>query len=727
MNPALPVLSALALTGVLLRRREIGPPLAVCGLAAMLLLAPALLLPDGVPSPAASLGSTPPWQATLDPERGNPNLIDVSAQIYPWLLHLRHELRAGRWPFWNPYQYSGTPYWANGQSAPLFPLHLVFAATPLQIGFLLLPWLRLVAGGVGAFLFARRLGASREGALLAAVVYPLSGAFTSYLLFPMANALALVPWVLLATEHLAASGRVAPLALAAGAQALAGHPETVLHTALLAALYLLARGSAGPPLRTWGRFAAGWVLAAAIGAVHLLPFAWNLLASSRWHAHEPGTYPPLAVLAALPLRLVLPELHGNPALGTWWGPYHYVGTAVYAGALALPLAAMGVGALRRDRRVLGALVILCFALAAAYQAPLLREALAAVPLLGRALHHRLRFGVDLGLAVLAGLGADRWRRGEGRAALAGGALVVGALLAAAWARCGAEWAARGLTGQELRWTVLVAGSALVLLVSVRLAPARRAALALLLVPVTAVELAAAHRPTNPVQRLGELYPETGAVQFLRGRPERIAATGDALRPNTASVYGLFDARGDDSVKLLHYERLQGNHLGPGHPTYFTPITDWESRWLDRLGVRWVLAAPRAGAPAAGWALAYDGPDARVFERPQAMPLVRLQQQGRRPAPRVARREPGRWEIDWASDRAALLTVAEAWEPGWRAAVNGERRPVERADDHLLGVRVGPGEGRLALWHRPPGLELGAALTALGLTGLGLAAWRERAR
>ena len=501
----------------------------------------------------------------------------------------------------------------------------------------------------------------------------------------------------------------------------------MLHTALLATLYLLVRGAAQARLRTWASFVIAWVLAAAISAVHTLPFVWNLLASSRWHAGEPtGAYPPFAVLAALPLRLVLPELYGNPALGTWWGPFHYVGTAVYAGALALPLAGAALAGARRDRRVLAVAVLLLFALAAAYQAPVVREALAALPLLGRALHHRLRFGIDLALAVLAGLGADQWRRGASRGLVAGVVAAL-ALLAVAWARFGAEWAARGLTAQELRWTGLVAAAALVLLAGRWLAPARRAALALAFVPFSALELAAAHRPTNPAQRLGELYPETGAVEFLRGRAERVAGTGASLRPNTAIVYRLFDVRGDDTVKLLHYERLHDQDFGPSHPTYFTPITEWDGRWLDRLGVRWVLAGPRAAAPRAGWALAYDGPDARVFERPGALPMVRWDRPASGRELEVTGRIPGRWEIRWASEREARVVVAEVWADGWRAAVNSERRPVELAEHHLLGVRVGPGEGRLELWHRPAGLEVGAALTALGLTGAGLAGWRERAR
>ena len=55
-------------------------------------------------------------------------------------------------------------------------------------------------------------------------------------------------------------------------------------------------------------------------------------------------------IATVLLRSVLPEAFGNPAAGTWWGPFNYVATAIYAGALTLPFAAAGLAAARGDRR-----------------------------------------------------------------------------------------------------------------------------------------------------------------------------------------------------------------------------------------------------------------------------------------------------------------------------------------------------------------------------------------
>ncbi|HLE84649.1 MAG TPA: hypothetical protein VJG13_09955, partial [Thermoanaerobaculia bacterium] len=462
MNPAVPLLLALSLAGLAAWRygsgawRDGGLAWTACGLAAMLLLAPALAIPDGIPSPAANLGQHVPWRSLddpdLDPARGNRHLRDVAQQVQPWLLYLRHELRAGRLPFWNPHQLSGTPFWSNGSSAPLFPFHLLFAALPVQLGLVFLPWLRLVVGGCGAWALARELGTSRAGALVAALAFPLSGMITAFLLFPMANAHALVPWVLRATERLA-SGRGGspsrawvPLALLGGLQLAAGHPETAVFTGLLTLVYLAVRGAERPPgaRRAWLGFAGAWGVAGAISAVHTLPLALTLLGSSKWLESAVAEPVPLPVLGGLALRVVLPELHGNPALGTWWGPYNYPATAIYAGAATLVLAAAGLAALRRDRRWLGVAAFTLFALLAAYQVPGVRHLLGALPVLEKSLTHYLKLGVELGLALLAARGLDRLRAGEGRGWLLGGAGLAAAALALAWLAYADDWRRHGL-------------------------------------------------------------------------------------------------------------------------------------------------------------------------------------------------------------------------------------------------------------------------------------------
>jgi hypothetical protein len=735
LNPLLPVLLLASLAGLLVARRGAGLAWCLAGLAATALLAPALVIPDGIPSPAARLAAHPPWQMEADPEAGNPHLQDVTYQVQPWLLFLRDELRGGRLPLWNPFVYAGAPYWSNGSSAPLFPLHLLFVVLPEQAGWLLLPWLRVVIGALGLWLLARELGLSRAAAAFAAVAFPLSGMQVGFLLFPMGNALALAPWVLWTVERLAGGrGGWPPLAAAAGLQLLAGHPETAVHTAMLSGLYLLVRGigEGVGRRRAWLSWFAGWTAGGALAAVQLLPLTFRLLVSSRWQAHTAAEPPPLDVLLVQPLRLLLPELFGNPALGTWWGPFNWPSTAVYVGAATLPLAAAGLAAAWRpgrrvDRRWLAVAVVLAFSFAAAYQAPGVRHLLAALPVAGRALHHRLLFGIDLSLALLAGAGLDRWRAGRGRGVAAGaGAVLV--LLAVAWWRFRAEWEAHGLLLLEARWTLWLAAVAVLLAAGLAAPRTWRRRLALLLPVIVAADLVAAHGRFNPGLPLSDLYPATGAVEYLAGRPGRLVAPGQVLRPNAAMVYRLHDVRGDDSVKSARYEALFRDAFGAGHPTYFTPLTRWDAVWLDRLAVRWLITGPGSESPVAPAALVYDGPDARVWRRPGSLPPVRWEGAPPGCTAATADRRPGRWTIDWRCGQAARLVVAESWDPGWRArTAAGRPLRAEVVEQVLVGVRLGPGEGRVVLSYRPVGLEIGGALSLAGLVVLLAGVWHGRRR
>ena len=69
----------------------------------------------------------------------------------------------------------------------------------------------------------------------------------------MANALCLAPWVLLCALRSGKNRRIAPLAALVALQWLAGHPGTVLHTGMLAVLWVVvAAGGAdngGGPAR----------------------------------------------------------------------------------------------------------------------------------------------------------------------------------------------------------------------------------------------------------------------------------------------------------------------------------------------------------------------------------------------------------------------------------------------------------------------------------------------
>jgi hypothetical protein len=140
-----------------------------------------------------------------------------------------------------------------------------------------------------------------------------------------------------------------------------------------------------------------------------------------------------------------------------------------------------------------------------------------------------------------------------------------------------------------------------------------------------------------------------------------------------------------------------------------------------------MAGPAQEAPpGVGWALAYAGRDARVYERPSPKPLVRLEEGAQGGTTWVAGRAPGFWSVDLNAPKSGTLVVAETWDAGWSATLNGKPVAVKPRLGILLGVAVGPGPGHVELRYSPDGFAAGAALSLLGLGAVGLGGiWRRR--
>jgi hypothetical protein len=83
------------------------------------------------------------------------------------------------------------------------------------------------------------------------------------------------------------------------------------------------------------------------------------------------------------------------------------------------------------------------------------------------------------------------------------------------------------------------------------------------------------------------------------------------------------------------------------------------------------------------------------------------------------------ELHVRSSAPAILVVAEAWYPGWRATVNGIPAEVLPANVWMRAVRVPAGESRVELHYVEPSLARGAAISLCALLVLGAIAWRAR--
>jgi hypothetical protein len=337
------------------------------------------------------------------------------------LFHL--PLRAAfRWlaaeglPVWNPWLNGGQPVLSNPSYAAFYPPSWLVLALPPAYALNLLVVLHAAIAFAGAWRLARRLGADRGGAALAAVGYTGSGTLLSLIsALTLFCSMAWFPWLLgWADEALRAEpGRWRRPALLAGLalalQLLNGEPATVV----VSGLGLLALAAARP--RSLPRLAVPLAAAVLLAAVQLLP-TWDRLAGSPRSGGLEAR--PATVWSAPPARLVelaFPRFFGDPTRdheGLFFGwnlhdrDYPYV-PSIYPGLLLTVLAVSALAQWPVPRRAAWGIAFAAGAfLALGRHNPLYEPVRRAVPVLA-VLRFPEKFTI-LAVAALVMAGALGW-------------------------------------------------------------------------------------------------------------------------------------------------------------------------------------------------------------------------------------------------------------------------------------------------------------------------------
>ncbi len=277
-------------------------------------------------------------------------------------------LHAGHMVWWTNTIYGGYPLFADGETAMLYPPHLLYAVAPPVVAFLALRVFTYVVASWSMFCFCRSLDQSTWASTLGG----LSFGFGSFCIGQMQHVnlldcAALLPLVLANHEcavRRAGADRLRCAALAGGVcglQALTPHSAVLLITALATTLYLVLRLVIFPmaPPRT-ARPSLGarvlslllilgttGLLGGMIGAIQLLPLA-SLAAESQ--RGEGVTYAYATAFAFPPpnlLTLLWPYFF-RAGDGTYWSPWFRWDTTLYAGVAPLVLAYVALVVRRPD-------------------------------------------------------------------------------------------------------------------------------------------------------------------------------------------------------------------------------------------------------------------------------------------------------------------------------------------------------------------------------------------
>src|SRR5262245_24225658 len=114
------------------------------------------LLPGKVLSPADILFMAYPWRGLAPGLRPANDLLSDPVHLFqPWLMYAVSEVWHWRFPLWNPHVFAGSPFFANPQSALLFPLNWVALIVPTAWAFGLIAVLKVAAIGLAMYWFLR--------------------------------------------------------------------------------------------------------------------------------------------------------------------------------------------------------------------------------------------------------------------------------------------------------------------------------------------------------------------------------------------------------------------------------------------------------------------------------------------------------------------------------------------------------------------------------------------
>jgi len=315
------------------------------------------------------------------------------------------------------------PLLASIQPGALYPPTWFFAVLSPQAAMNAMVISTYHVALIGAYLYARRIGTTRIGAMITGVAFAFGGYMIAHLGHPNRIAAAAhLPWILLAVEALYQRLQwrwVSLGALFVALQLFAGEPQMTFYTALVAGAYglfsLCLREEREERLRFAFGIAALAVCGILLSAIQLLPMREMLRHSER--AQIPYDYfagfsfPPQHLFS-----LLFPWFFGGSEQAffpvKYWGRWTPTEITGYVGMLAWLLALIAVFAARRGRSLVwfwtGCAMVALLLAFGDYLPFGFNQLLYRIPVynLFRASGRHL-FEFTFAIAVLAGIGASR--------------------------------------------------------------------------------------------------------------------------------------------------------------------------------------------------------------------------------------------------------------------------------------------------------------------------------
>lgn len=645
---------------------------------------------------------------------------DFRAVNLPLVTLISDSFRHGQWPLWDPFTYCGMPIFANIQAGSFYPPVIASAGVAALLGDGYLPRLlaisvvaQIVFAGLCAFELMRKLEVRPAAAWIAATIFELGCFFAAQAEHIGAiQAAAWLPLIWLSVLHLRNFSRkwLAILIVSLAMTILAGLPQVALaafaSAVCLTALLALFRQA---NWRLSGVTVGACICGVLLASIQFLPTA-ELTQNSvaKYRAEWLGTgggIPPSALLS-----LVIPNYWGvfNPS--TFRGPMDLTFLFLYSSLLGLALA---LGAIfwkpAKWDRPFAALLAIFTLIMLGDKTVIGRAALASLPVQIRIGIHPEFFSCvfSLGLAVLAGLGAERLLRSS-RAQVAVGVIIACDLIVVSSGRPMNEESSKTNPGMTQN---------------------------------------AADGSPELLARLRALLNQTVPPARFDTRPDV-----SYLWSSTAPVLGIPTSNGCDPLapeRTIELRRAFAN--GPRWGTCYQ-VENPNSPVLGLMNARVLVSHSELTVP--GLRLAGEAAGYKIYEnvnafdrfffakevrtvnnlaaasaivrspdfRPREVTIVEAHGEQIATSPdesrvRVLSYEPTDIRLESKTQGSAFLVAADSYYPGWRASVDGQPARIYPSDAAFRGIIVPAGSHAVEFRFVPRTLYLSAAVSGATLIGV----------